>query len=82
MFGLYLDGASWDSSRSCLQDSLSGQRFYPLPKLLVTPTQVITLHPTPRKPCDKAKSRICNLDFMKDVIYVIYGLGGLYSEKL
>jgi len=39
IFGLYLDGASWDSSGGCLQDSLSGQRFYPLPKLLVTPTQ-------------------------------------------
>ena len=41
IFGLYLDGASWDSSQGCLQDSLYGQRFYPLPELHVIPIQVI-----------------------------------------
>ena len=40
IFGLYLDGASWDFSLGCLQEALSGQRFYPLPELHVTPIQV------------------------------------------
>ncbi|PFX28824.1 Dynein heavy chain 1, axonemal [Stylophora pistillata] len=39
VFGLYLDGASWDFKRGCLQESLPGQRFYPLPQLLVSPIQ-------------------------------------------
>lgn len=39
IFGLYLDGASWNSSQRCLQESLPGQRFYPLPQLQITPIQ-------------------------------------------
>jgi len=39
IFGLYLDGASWDSSLTSLQESLPGQRFYPLPELHVIPIQ-------------------------------------------
>ena len=42
IFVFYLDGTSWDFSLGCLRESLSlsGQRFNPLPELLVTPIKV------------------------------------------
>ncbi|EDO42194.1 predicted protein [Nematostella vectensis] len=40
VYGLYLDGASWDHTDGCLQEAPDGQRISPLPELHFVPYQV------------------------------------------
>lgn len=40
VFGLFLDGASWDPHHECLNDSRPGDRFSKLPEIHFEPVQV------------------------------------------
>ena len=40
VFGLFLDGASWDPNHECLNDSRPGDRFSKLPEIHFEPVQV------------------------------------------
>ena len=44
VFGLFLDGASWDPNHECLNDSRPGDRFSKLPEIHFEPVQVKVSH--------------------------------------
>ncbi|XP_032239531.2 dynein axonemal heavy chain 6 isoform X3 [Nematostella vectensis] len=43
VYGLYLDGASWDHTDGCLQEAPDGQRISPLPELHFVPYQFVSV---------------------------------------
>ena len=41
VYGLYMDGARWDTKEKALGDSLPGQRFYRLPEIHFNPVDAV-----------------------------------------
>ncbi|KAH3851243.1 hypothetical protein DPMN_093722, partial [Dreissena polymorpha] len=64
IFGLYIDGARWDTQNNCVQDSLPGQRFARLPEIHFLPVQKqvsraddsSSLHSVTKSPDNEPKS--------------------------